>query len=216
MPSPNSSINNFLLISLQIYTKSTLPWLDEYQKSNQNRIKSRIEGFMDKSSQNRPSGRLPHPSLPTNERNQRKLAIRLAIVEMTETPNAIMAIPIVVCSYSFLLSLQIVEYATLTFPILGSISLFLFSNHSGIETVRIETDERIKIQSVGFGFGKALTSYRLMIPALSTDSPFQRWFIPSQDCSTNHRLPILSQRASQTAEAYRILEESSYRPGTGA
>ena len=85
-----------------------------------------------------------------------------------------------------------------------------------IETVRIEADERIKIQSVGFGFDKALTSYLLMIPALSTDSPFQRWFISSQDCSTNCRLPIVSQRASQTAEAYRILEESSYRPGTGA
>ena len=42
-----------------------------------------------------------------------------------------------------------------------------------IETVRIEADERIKIQSVGFGFDKALTSYHLMIPALSTDSPFQ-------------------------------------------
>ena len=85
-----------------------------------------------------------------------------------------------------------------------------------IETARIEADERIEIQSVRFGFGKALMSYLLMIPALSTDSSFQRWFIASEDCSTNRRLPIVSQRASQTAEAYRILEESSYRPGTGA
>ena len=40
-----------------------------------------------------------------------------------------------------------------------------------IETVRIEADEQIEIQSVGFGFGKALMSYLPMIPALSTDSP---------------------------------------------